>query len=64
MLLMLTLMVVGTFVSTAFLQWLWNDTMPELFRIPPVTFWQAFRLLLIAAILIGGPGLVHINIGA
>lgn len=51
------------FVSTALLQWLWNETMPELFRAPTVTFWQAFRLLLMAGILIGGPGLVNLNLG-
>lgn len=61
--LLVAFVVIGTFVSTALLQWLWNETMPELFRIPTVTFWQAFRLLLISAILIGAPGFIHLNLG-
>ena len=39
---------------SALLQWLWNITMPKVFKLSPITFWQAFRLLLIAGILFGG----------
>ena len=38
----------------ALLQWLWNITMPDVFKLPTISFWQAFRLLLIASILFGG----------
>lgn len=38
----------------ALLQYLWNITMPEVFNLKTLTFWQAFRLILIAAILFGG----------
>lgn len=42
----------------AFFQWLWNITMPEVFNLNTITFWQALRLLLIAAFLFGtGEGL-------
>ncbi len=42
----------------ALFQWLWNITMPQVFNLNPITFWQAFRLLLIAAFLFGtGEGL-------
>lgn len=34
-------------------QWLWNITMPEVFRMKQVTYWQSFRLLIIAAFLFG-----------
>lgn len=34
-------------------QWLWNITMPQVFSLTTITFWQAFRLLLIAAFLFG-----------
>ena len=37
----------------ALFQWLWNITMPEVFNLKIITFWQAFRLLLIAAFLFG-----------
>ena len=36
-----------------FFQWLWNITMPDVFNVATITFWQAFRLLLIAAFLFG-----------
>src|SRR3954467_944497 len=35
---------------------LWNWLMPELFKLPRVTFWQAFGLLMLARILFGGWG--------
>jgi len=39
-------------------QWLWNITMPQVFNLNTVTFWQAFRLLLISSLLFksGGGG--------
>lgn len=44
------------FLICALLQWLWNITMPQVFNLKPITFWQALRLIIIAAILFGGPG--------
>lgn len=38
----------------ALFQCLWNTTLPQIFRLPPITFWQGFRLLLIAGFLFGG----------
>jgi uncharacterized membrane protein YoaK (UPF0700 family) len=35
-------------------QLLWNTTMPQVFKLPQITFWQAFRLLLLASIIFGG----------
>jgi hypothetical protein len=32
-------------------QLLWNTTMPQVFKLGEITFWQAFRLLLLASIL-------------
>ena len=60
---LLLILVALFFVVPAILQWLWNETMPELFKLPDLTYWQAFRLLLIAGILIGGPGLISFNFG-
>jgi hypothetical protein len=37
----------------ALFQWLWNITMPQVFGLNVITFWQAFRLLIIAAFLFG-----------
>jgi hypothetical protein len=40
-------------LSIAIFRWLWNITMPQVFGLRPVTFWQAFRVLLIASFLFG-----------
>lgn len=37
----------------ALFQWLWNITMPDVFNLKKINYWQAFRLLLIAALLFG-----------
>ena len=42
------------FILVLLFKWLWNITMPEVFGINPVTFWQAFRILILASILFGG----------
>ena len=48
------------FVSTLLFQWLWNTTMPQIFKLPEITFWVAFRLLLIAGFLTSG-GFANFN---
>lgn len=47
------------FLVTWIFQWLWNTTMPQVFNLKEITYWQAFRLLLIAGILFGG---MHFNL--
>ena len=37
-------------------RWLWNTTMPDVFNLREITFWQAFRLLLIAGFLFQATG--------
>lgn len=55
----LLLLAVGIFfVITALLQWLWNITMPDVFNLKEINFWQAFRLLLIAGMLFGGSAII------
>ncbi len=49
------------FLVTALLQWLWNITMPDVFNLKNITYWQAFRLLLIAGILFGAAGFNFAN---
>ena len=44
-------LVLSVFLVTAIFQWLWNITMPEAFGLRPLTYWIAFRLLIIANIL-------------
>ncbi len=56
------LLIVGIFFFiVALLQWLWNITIPELFGLKSLTYWQALRLLIIASILFGGGGTVFLR---
>ena len=41
-------------VVVALFTLLWNTTMPDVFGIRKITFWQAFRLLLLTNFLFGG----------
>ncbi|MDN5361518.1 MAG: hypothetical protein PWP70_565 [Moorella sp. (in: firmicutes)] len=50
----LPLILLIVFALIGLFQWLWNITMPEVFNLKKITFWQALRLLLIAGILFGG----------
>jgi succinate dehydrogenase hydrophobic anchor subunit len=50
----LAIALVILFVLIVIFRWLWNITMPEVFGIKEVTFWQAFRILVLASILFGG----------
>jgi uncharacterized membrane-anchored protein len=43
------------FLVVWLLKWLWNMTMPVVFSLRTITYWQAFRILLIASILFGRP---------
>lgn len=42
------------FIASALLMWLWNITMTRIFNLRDITYWEAFRLLLIAGLLFGG----------
>ena len=59
--LLLILLVIPVVVAilTIIFQTLWNTTMIRIFKLPMITFWEAFRLLLIAWFLIGGLSLHH-----
>ena len=39
------------FVVTALSRWLWNLTMPDVFGLKVITFWQCFRLLVLVFLL-------------
>ena len=48
------------FLVPAILTWLWNMTIPDIFGIKTIEYWQAFRLIIIAGILMGG-GFINFN---
>jgi hypothetical protein len=47
------LAIVVFFVLVAIFQWLWNITMPQVFNLTTISYWQAFRILLISGFLFG-----------
>ena len=46
--------VLAAFLLAFILRYLWNTTMPQIFSLKEISFWQSMRLLLIAIILFGG----------
>lgn len=57
----LILVLIVIFVVPAIFQWLWNITCPDVFRLPEITYWQAFRIIILAAMLFGGAHLSQGN---
>ena len=49
-------------IVIALFRWLWNITMPQVFGLKTITFWQAFRLLLLAGMLSNGGAFLKINL--
>ena len=41
------------FLASAIVLHLWNTTLPGILRVPPVGYWQAFRLTLLCWLLFG-----------
>lgn len=52
----LAIVIVIFSIVVLILKWLWNMTMPDVFNLKKITFWQAMRILIISAILFGGGG--------
>jgi hypothetical protein len=63
MLLLIVLIPVVIAIATAIFQWLWNITMPQVFELKEITFWQAFRILLLAGFLFGAGSFIKFSIG-
>ena len=51
-LLLFLLLAIVLLIATVFFWWLWNATIPEVFGLKRITQWQAFRLLIIAALVL------------
>ena len=41
-------------IITLIFRWLWNTTMPDVFGVKSLDFWQALKIMLISTILFGG----------
>lgn len=50
----LILSVFFVLLTSALLKWLWNITIPRIFSLPAISFWEAFRLLIISWLLFRG----------
>lgn len=62
MAILIALVVLTAIIVPLIFQMLWNSTIPEIFGLKSLRYWQAFRLLLIAFLLFSAGGLVHFNI--
>ena len=49
---------VGFIVFVLVFRWIWNHTMPAVFGLKEITFWQAVGILILASILTGGHRIV------
>ncbi len=49
------------FIGTAFVQWLWNITVPDVTGWKKIGYWQAFRLSLLISTLTGGVSLFKLK---
>ncbi len=52
-LLLIPLGIILFFIMVAIFQWLWNITLPQVFNLRVITYWQAFRILLLSGFLFG-----------
>jgi len=59
---LVTIVLIGLFITSAIVQWLWNMTMPEALKTPPIRYWVAFRIVLIGTLITSG-GLFRIDVG-
>ena len=48
----LIFIVLAVVLGVILFRWFWNDTMPEVFGLKRITYWQALRLLIIAALVL------------
>jgi hypothetical protein len=48
-------------VFAVIFQWLWNTTMPDVFGVKTLNFWQAIKILILAGILFGGHRVVQMQ---
>jgi hypothetical protein len=56
------LVIMMAFIVPAFFQFLWNITVPEIFGLRTITYWQAFRLLLMSSMIFGAGSFLHFNL--
>jgi hypothetical protein len=56
------LVILSFIVFVLAFQWIWNRTVPAVFGLKTITFWQAVGILILASILTGGHRVVSTDI--
>ena len=56
------IVVVSFVVFVLVFRWIWNHTVPAVFGLKEITFWQAVGILILASILTGGHRIVSTDI--
>ena len=56
------LVIVSFIIFVLVFQWIWNRTVPAVFGLKTITFWQAVGILILASILTGGHRVVTTDI--
>jgi hypothetical protein len=54
--------VIGFVVFVLIFRWIWNHTVPAVFGLKEITFWQAVGILVLASILTGGHRIVSTDV--
>jgi hypothetical protein len=53
---------IGFVVFVFIFRWIWNHTVPAVFGLKEITFWQAVGILVLASILTGGHRIVSTDV--
>jgi hypothetical protein len=58
----IAIVVVAFVVFVLVFRWIWNHTVPAVFGLKEITFWQALGILILASILTGGHRVISTDI--
>ena len=58
----IAIVVVSFVVFVLVFRWIWNHTVPAVFGLKEITFWQALGILILASILTGGHRVISTDI--
>ena len=53
---------IGFIIFVFIFRWIWNRTVPAVFGLKEITFWQAVGILILASILTGGHRIVSTDV--
>jgi len=53
---------IGFVIFVFIFRWIWNHTVPAVFGLKEITFWQAVGILILASILTGGHRIVSTDV--